>query len=442
VNAASAASVIVGFGCIAVALALSDGHDSNGPLALVLCALAAWGASPFVRWHLSWRATATLGWALAIAFAIFNLVLAPGSYVRLDAPRWPFYALTSLELMLLASYGREIWLTRSPSPVFADLRRALLAGIAAVLGAWMLRMSPAPRIDVWVVHQQAAEALLHGRSIYANGVIETLDTHTFARSIDTYAYPPLDALLTAAAFALTGEIRWACLVAQLAAAVLVWRLARRASPAVQAWGELLAALLLFFPRGLFVLEQAWGEPLALPFLGGFALAHARRKDTLAAVLLGLLFALKQYFLLFAPLLLLPGRRARRALIAAGVAAGTVVPFALVDPAGLWHGLVTHHLANPFRADSLSLPAALSTSGVLLPSWVGIAASVVPYALLLRLRRDLAALLLVACLSLLCFFAFGRQAFCNYYYLVCGAALVALADTEASAAHHANATSTA
>jgi hypothetical protein len=308
----------------------------------------------------------------------------------------------------------------------------------------MLRVSPAPRIDVWVVHQQAADALLHGRSIYGSGVIETIDTHTFARSIDTFAYPPLDALLTTAAFAIAGEIRWAGLIAQITAAALIWRLARRASPAGATWADLLAALLLFFPRGLFVLEQAWGEPLALPFLAGFALAHARRKETLAAALLGLLFGLKQYFVLFAPLLLLqPGHRVRRALVAAAVAIATVAPFALVDPAGVWRGLVAHHLTNPFRPDSLSLPATLSASGVLVPSWVGLATSALPFALLLvRRGRNLADLVPIACSSLLCFFFFGRQAFCNYYYLVCGAALVALADTDARSAHAKQATSAA
>jgi hypothetical protein len=446
VNAASAASVVVGFGCIAVALALGDGHEGIGQLALVLCALAAWVAAPFLRLRMPWRATTLVTWALALSFAIFNLVLPPGLYMAPSTPRWPFYGLTSLELALLASYGPQIGSSWSPPPAFAHLRHALLAATALVLGAWMLRVSPAPRIDVWVVHQQGAEALLHGRSIYGSGVIETIDTHTFARSIDSYAYPPLNAILTTAAFALTGETRWACLIAQLVASALLWRLARRASPAGEAWGDLLAALLLFFPRGLFVLEQAWGEPLALPFLTGLGLAHARGKDKLAAALLGLLFGLKQYFVLFAPLLLLrPGHPGRRALLAAAVAAATIAPFALVDPTGIWRGLVAHHLANPFRTDSLSLPATLSTLGVIVPSWVGLATSVAPYALFVRgLRRDrnLAAVALVACLSLLCFFVFGRQAFCNYYYLVCGAALVALADTEQRTAHQRNAASAA
>jgi hypothetical protein len=428
VSPTRAACAVFGFGAIAAALAIGDGHGGHVPLLLVIVAVAAWSAAATLRWcPLGWRATATLAWALALAFCVLDLAMDPGIYLRPDAPRWPLLASESLAIVLVATYGPEVWRARPPPPAFAWVRRALLASIALGLGAWMLRASPEPRIDVWAVHQQGAEALLRGRSIYASGVVETVDTNTMARSIDAYAYPPLNAILTAAAYALTGETRWAALVAQVAGATLLWSLARRPSPRGEAWADLLAVLLLFFPRGLFVLEQAWGEPLALPLLAGFALAHARRKDALAAVLLGLLFALKQYFVLFAPLLLsLPGDRGRRALVAAAVAASTVLPFALLEPAGVWRNLVAHHVANPFRPDSLSLPAALSTAGIRVPSWVGLAAAALPYALLPRVGRGTAELALVACLSLLGFFVLGRQAFCNYYYLVCGAALVALA----------------
>ena len=39
----------------------------------------------------------------------------------------------------------------------------------------------------------------------------------------------------------------------------------------EAGSDLIAAAFLFHPRGAFVLEQAWTEPLAIPFLGGFVL---------------------------------------------------------------------------------------------------------------------------------------------------------------------------
>ena len=404
---------------LAVALIISYGHDHHAAVLLTAGSVGAVGASLWAvkKGSRSPGAGPVATWCVALGSTLAGLLDMPGSSIEGGAARAAYLALASCAVALVASYAPELGGRAPGHPRIAACRRVMMFAVALGLGAWMLRASPAPPIDVWTVHQQGARALLHGHSVYAAGAIDTEDTHTFARRIDVYAYPPLNAILTAAAYAVTGETRWAQLVAILAGAACLWGLSRRVTRHA-ALPDLFAACLLFHPRGLFVLEQAWGEPLALPFLGGFALAATVGRSRLAAVLLGLLCALKQHFLLYLPALaLVPQIGVPGALIALATVAATYVPFVLATPTGLWDAVVVHHLRNPFRGDSLSLTAMLADFGVALPSWLGMAASLASVGVLPWLPRRLGPLLMASSLTFLLFFVLGRQAFCNYYYLV-------------------------
>jgi hypothetical protein len=147
----------------------------------------------------------------------------------------------------------------------------------------------------------------------------------------------------------------------------------------------------------------------------------------AAVLAGVLVALKQHFILYLPALaLVPGFGFTGALLALGVAVATYLPFVLATPSGLFVAVVLHHLENPSREDSLSVAATLARFGVRLPSWVGMVASLATFGALPRVPRTVGALLLSSSLTFLAFYVFGRQAFCNYYYLLDATVLVAAA----------------
>lgn len=211
---------------------------------------------------------------------------------------------------------------------------------------------------------------------------------------------------------------------------LLLGIARRRTAPENPWPELLAAALLFHPQALLVLTMSWGEPLALPVLAGVVWLLDRGRKTQACIALGLLCALKQYFVLYVPFsALLPAVGLRGALIALTTAVATLAPFALWTPGGLWDDLIVHHLENPFRSDSLSLTAWLAQRGILLPWWTGFLAAVAVGVGALRLPRRADGLLLAAALALAVFFVLGRQAFQNYYYLVGATALVAAAAAE-------------
>src|SRR5207302_797492 len=127
-----------------------------------------------------------------------------------------------------------------------------------------------------------------------------------------------------------------------------------------------ALFVLFQPRTFFVLEQSWIEPLVLAAIALTALLSAQRRGPIAAgVALGLLLASKQYSPYFAlPLFLTFPKegRWRSLLVAAGVAAAVLVPFAVWDWHGFWRGLVTWHLLLTSRDDALSLMALWNRHG--------------------------------------------------------------------------------
>ncbi len=425
-DVAAFACAIVAHGLVAVALVISYGHDQHVAdlLAVASAPVAAAGVWATRRARPPARAMAgapAIAWVAALASIVAVALVDPGTFVEPTASTLPLVVLSGAAIGVIATYAPEAFGFDAPARLRLSwlwrARPRVLLLLAFGLGAWMLRASPSPAIDVWTVHQQGADAILHGRQVYAPGAIETIDTHSRAREIDTYAYPPLNLLLTAAAYAVTRETRWAQLVAIVLGAALLRATARRRGLR-HPLPDMLMACLLFHPRGLFVLEQAWGEPLALPLLGGFALAASAGRPRLAAVMLGLLCALKQHYVLYLPALaLVPGIGLAGVAIALATLVATYVPFALSAPAGVWSAVVVHHLKNPFRSDSLSLTAMLSDAGVVLPSWLGFAGSIGALSALFWTPRRLGPLLFASTLVFVVFYLLGRQAFCNYYYLL-------------------------
>jgi hypothetical protein len=438
------------------AMDVNDSVRSGILLTLVIVAvLAWWGAlvsaiagAPFARDGRAERKEREgVAWIVALWSVFLSFERAPGSHVR--GGLGAYNALSAAALLLVGTYAIDVM---GLAPVRRPLvlaRRALLVVIALALGAWLLQASPDPLIDLFPEHQQTAQALLAGKSMFEPGVINVLDSHKHTYLIRAYAYPPLSAYLTTISYFFTHDIRWANFAAQLAGGVLIWLVAERCarrwegerrglgerkgdrddSPSLPSgtWADLMAIALIFHPRGLLVLEKAWVEPLAVPFLGGFVLAAVLRRPVVASVCLGLLCAVKQNFVLYLPFLMLtPGVGVTGVLIAGAVAVATFVPELLRSPLNVYRGVVVSIVSTPFRDDALAIPAALSHAGIRIPPWVGFAASAVPFAWLRRVPRELGPLLLGSCLVFGLFYLCGRQAFCNYYYLIDATALFAAA----------------
>jgi len=323
------------------------------------------------------------------------------------------------------------------------LRAAWLPALVVIhagLGLWILHWSPSPQIDVITVHNAALRAIVHGHNPYAITFanIYGADSPFYAPGAESggrvlfgYPYPPLSLLMVVPGY-LLGDYRYA----QLAAIVLAAGAMAYARPSQNA--RLGAALFLTTPRVFFVLEQGWSEPVSVLLLAVTVFVALRagrgaRWRQAAAVIGGLTSASKQYLVIVLPLLWTScsARGAeRRRFMAIAIVAATVLPviFFLWRPGPFLEDVVLLQLREPFRMDALSYLGWLARNGFGAPSmlWTVSAMAFSLAIVLIRGERSPAGLAASLAFVLLATFAFGKKAFCNYYFLVVGALCCAVA----------------
>jgi hypothetical protein len=313
---------------------------------------------------------------------------------------------------------------------------------------------PWPGIDVFYFQQQSSEVLIYGRNLerlpaivhghnpyalrfhnvydpdtpyYGPGVVDKNDFLTYG-----FPYPPLTLLMDLPGFLLGGDIRLS-LVGSMVLAAALMATARPGKIAVLA-----ATLFLLTPRALYVVDLAWTEPLlALTFsLVMFCACRCRRMLPYA---LGLFFATKQYTVLSLPalILLVEGEDWWKELWGILWRAGLVVavitvPFFVWGPTDFLRAVAYWQLIQPFRADALSYLVWIyhHNGHVRPPIWTPFVA-IVPAAALAVWRgaRTPAGFAAAVTLINLAFFAFNKQAFCNYYYFVMATSCWAVAATQ-------------
>lgn len=429
---------------IAGALGVSEGLYDPWALALVTAATAIAGLGLLAagrpeevppesaRWT-----TAVLGLGVAGSL-LFDALFLPGITVKPEL-LGPFRPALLAVALLAATH---LW--PRPPPWLSRWRFPLLVAGWLVMAALVIRASPWPGIDVWELQQAGAQSLLRGLNPYALGYRNPYgpDTYVLAREmlspdgryILAFPYPPLTLLLDLPGF-LAGDVRWTFVAATAAAALLVRELGRRSRAA-----ELAATVLLLQPRTLMVMELSWTEPVALAAVAGAALLLARQaRSGLAAeappggwvaagLALGLAAATKQYvLLLLLPVwrLLSPRTRWRTAALGAAAGAATLLPFLAIHPRGLWRGVVAFQVAQPFRPDAVSWPAAVvAWGGPRLPIWPSFVVAALALAWAVRRARSVGEALAGGALAWLLLVLFNKQAFCNYYWLAAGLLLAA------------------
>jgi len=325
-----------------------------------------------------------------------------------------------------------------------SLRPALLGLLALhlMLGAWVIRHAPNPGIDVVVFQRDGVAAFLSGHNPYT---LTFPNIYTGTSTYDYYGpgmtvggrlqfgfpYPPLSLLLAIPGSVFGGDFRYSQLIAMTTTGMLIAR-ARGGRMALAA-----AVLYLFSPRSFFVLEQGWTEPFLVLLLALVVFCACRFRAGLG-VALGLFLASKQYLLLAVPLipLLRPLGHDREtlrrwsltvALPAVAVVAVLALPFAVWNLPAFLHDVVTLQVQQPFRDDALTFLAAFAyLTGVRLPSSLAFLAAILAMVVAWRrCPRTPSGFALAVAFVFFAFFAFNKQAFCNYYSFVVGALCVAL-----------------
>jgi hypothetical protein len=348
----------------------------------------------------------------------------PGFYLGANANLRPLKAGVILQAVLIAvgicgiRRARHFWF---PAVLAVNLG----------LGVWMLKASPDPHIDVVTIHREAIDALLQRKDPYRISMenIYGADSHYYynrdaivgKRVAIAYPYPPVSLLLAVPGQALAGDYRYAELAALIIGAALIG-FARRGVAS-----RLAACLLLTTPRGLFVLEQGWTEPIAIMLLAATVFL-LQRGWLSAAVAAGMLIVTKQYLVLAGPPFLKfvlgqPKRRWLMLLLLAGLAAAAVtLPLALWHPNAFLKNVVWLQTREPFRGDSLSVLSWAAREGWGNGSfWWAIGAALIALVVgLLGTPNTASGFAAAVALSCLAMFVFGSKAFCNYYYYVIGA----------------------
>ena len=424
----SGPAALLALAAVTIALALQISSGQYNPRALALVTLATVAAVIGAVWRK--RAVpvreavlpqALLGFGCA-AGVVCNLFTNPTLYADPRAFQGGFRWLALLALAVLSAY---LWMPLRPSLIRA--RFPLLLACFAAMALLVIRASPKPCIDVWVFQQGAADALLHGANPYSVSYRDIYGPMALAwyapelrhgGRVVAYPYPPLTFLAEAPAFAAFGDVRYALLVSMIGAA---WLIARAAPGKL---GELAAALVLFQPRTLLVVEQAWTEPLVLFCFALSVYAVARGAHwALSGAALGLLAASKQYSVLFVVPLALSMPRRRGLWVAAAVVTAVLAPFAIGDPAGFWRGIIRFQLVQPFRLDSLSLApfaARLIGGPVVQPfALAGLALGAGVLAFCLRRNPDLPLACATAAAAWAAVLIWNKQSFCNYWWLCSG-----------------------
>jgi hypothetical protein len=429
---------------ISRAVQIANGFLDTEALSWISIALAAALAGLFLpRPRAHAKLDAWLAGAIAVAGLAWNLRqlwTAPPTLAGLSPDqRWAFN-------LRLAALGGAATLAAAAAlaaaaRAHAFVRISVTALVAAflLLGTWILRLDRNPAIDVHVFHTEAIEALRHGGNPYS---LTTPNIYGDARFYGPglvvdgrvqvgFPYPPLSLLLVAPAQIVAGDYRYGELAAICVTAVLIAFAC--SPPSAPRLGPLAAALFLTIPRIFFVLDQAWTDPLAALGLAAVVYAACRRSRLLPWLFGGFL-AVKQYSVLALPAaLLLMGPVSWNRWInflakALVVALVVTVPFFLWDPAGFWRSVVAFQFRQPFRVESLSYLSWWVAQGhEQPPETLGFAAAAIVAALAVwRLPRTPAGFAYAVAATSLAFFAFNKQAFCNYYFFVSGAFAVAMA----------------
>lgn len=353
-------------------------------------------------------------------------------------PRWLAPPLLVLSVVLtltvpLFSYVRGGWLTAGLVVLavgglgcagllglarpWSGAAAVVLAGLSHVaLGVATILGDRAPKIDVWVILQQGADATARLENVYTQ-------TWTGSPGVkDHFTYLPWMGLLTAPGRWLAGDVRWMLVLWTLVLLAGLWALAggRRGEPLR---GAAVVALVVFAPGTLTQVDQAWTEPVLAALLVWWAVLVRHGQAWWAVLPLALACASKQHLVLLAPVLLLWRPFGwRRTLAAGGLAGVLMLPWVVADAAAFVDDTVTTLLTfHPIRFANTWYLYFFNDHGIELPfavtGLVMIAAVAGSAWAVWRRQPDVAEVLRWLALVLAVANLVNKQAFYNQFWLV-------------------------
>lgn len=320
-------------------------------------------------------------------------------------------------LMMLRPSGSDLLAGR----LVRTLVAAGLVALVFLVSADGISVSD-PDIDVLDIHRSAANWAGAGYNPYIHAFAwDSSPDAPDDAAFRGYVYPPSTLAAYVGADWVLGDPRWASTLAAVAFILIIAAPWQMFPVQVGAMRLSLALLFASIPPMGYMVWGAWTDVLALPFLLVGALQWNRR-PVLAAIMFGVAFSTKPYFVVALPLLLLwqDDFKWKRVGIVASVVFATYLPFIIADIESIV-GTIRRGLPKVYRTDS----AGLSALGLRIPNWlsyvltltVGIALGARggrPYRFMIALAGTLAVV-----------FVTGAQVFLNYWLLVVGLVVISL-----------------
>lgn len=380
-----------------------------GLVALVVA--AATRVSPF----LSRRATTRF--TLLAGLVTWLVTLPRGPLSLFSASIWLIKTSTWVGVAAVAVFGLAIVASKRSNRMPTLLW--LLVG-AWVVGSGVAAIVADPQtwIDVFALHADAGSAMLDLESPYGGRTVPNPMAQLPEGSIyEGYVYPPISLFTFALTDALLGDSRWVTLACGVA---LVWTVRRLSTSAVT---DAIGVLFLVTPGWPLMVQMSWTEPLSVLLLA-VAFVSTSGSRTRAA-LIGLFIGSKQYLLVTAlPILASWWRRRQRSIwITGSVAMAAYAVGLLFGPSTYLEWVFVFHLTlppPPFGANIPGLAEMLLGIHVTIPSAVSLAVgSLAAIAVAMRRPRTDATMILGMTIGLTVIFAFGYQAFPNYWYQILG-----------------------
>ncbi|HEX3824504.1 MAG TPA: hypothetical protein VHV79_08570 [Mycobacteriales bacterium] len=296
---------------------------------------------------------------------------------------------------------------------------SVVLSLAAATGIVTIVLINDPNIDVWVILQQSATGLLHGKDMYRQHWVGSTGLQ------NAYPYLPGSTLLLAPFRWLFGDVRYGLLVASLLGA---WLLRRFGATRVAA----LPALIFVVPGWVYLVNRSWTEPLLVVLLAAAILAIRSGRTTLAVVAFALALASKQHVVLLLPLFALwPSFGLRRTASSVGLAILVVAPWVIAGPRDFWHDAVHANLSLGAETKALNLQALLLRHNVTVGFWFLAVFMLAAYAVVLwRAPRTPSGLALSGAVVMWTFDLANSQTFFNHYILPIGLVVIALATADA------------
>lgn len=360
---------------------------------------------------------------LNISWSIFSLIMVLNHhlvYAKSDS------LLLILRILIGCNFLLSIaFLTSRLLKKFELPQKALYFGISMLgLGFILVPLiSPTPLIDVYEVIWRGAQFLIEGKSPYSQ-TYPDLFNGRYGYVAGFVYWPTI--LLTAVPFQLVNlDVRYADVLGILTLIFFLWKYLGDIN--FKGEGRLLLILTwLSFPVGFFVLEQAWTENILLPFIMMLIYYSNRKNILMTGVSLGLIFATKQYTIFFGLILglsVLKDWGLKNSLKMTFVSILTALlfflPWIFIDGEAFIKESFTELLSYKVRHDSLSWTSYLfrfydwTMPGSLTAAlYLGL-----PAILIFKRWKTPISIISLFFIQYMVVFMFGKQAFCNYYYLM-------------------------